>query len=160
MRAAESRTSTGRSFRRSKGWWRKGAWPSAYSLESQRLGVDAARAEALLAQLKSGEAQGPLQGWAIYHVVYLETDQAAEWFEKAIQQREFGVTILVQFVRKSSRWPALAKMMNLPETAAWLGATHTFRGCSAAFVRTLTENSLSTPEFGDGRAKMLACQRY
>ena len=45
-------------------------------------GGDAARAETLLAQLKSGETEGPLLGWAIYHIVRLETDQAAEWFEK------------------------------------------------------------------------------
>ena len=81
-------------------------------------GGDTDRAEPLLTRLKSGEAQGTLLGWAIYHLVRLEIDQAAEWFEKAVEQREFGVTVLIQFVRKSSRWPTLAKMMNLPVTAA------------------------------------------
>jgi len=81
-------------------------------------GGDAARAETLLTQLKSGGAQGLLLGWALYHIVRLETEQAAEWFEKAIEQREFGATVLLAYVRKSSRWPRLAKMMDLPEAAA------------------------------------------
>jgi tetratricopeptide (TPR) repeat protein len=80
-------------------------------------GGDAARAETLLTQLKSGGAPGTLLGWVIYHIVRLETDQAAEWFEKAIQQREFGATVLLAYVRKSSHWPKLARMMNLPETS-------------------------------------------
>ena len=34
----------------------------------------------------------------MYHLVRLETDQAAEWFEKAIEQREFGATVLLHVV--------------------------------------------------------------
>jgi len=56
-------------------------------------------------------------GWAAYHLVRLETDQSADWLAKAIEQRDSGVPALLPFMRTSSRWPALAKMLNLPEVA-------------------------------------------
>jgi hypothetical protein len=79
---------------------------------------DMARAEPLLTQLKSGESNKPFMAWILYHLVRLETDQAAEWLEKAIEQHELAVAAFHAYLRKSSRWPKLAKMMNLPETAA------------------------------------------
>jgi hypothetical protein len=51
-----------------------------------------------------------------------EIEQAAEWTEKAIDRQEQTVTMLLlpkpwgPMLRRSSRWPALAKKMNLPET--------------------------------------------
>ena len=45
---------------------------------------DAARAESLLAQLAPGAALG----WAAYHLVRLEFDQAADWTAKAIKERD------------------------------------------------------------------------
>ena len=74
---------------------------------------DAARAESLLQQLAPGAALG----WAAYHLVRLEFDQAADWTAKAIEQRDPRVMILLPYMRTSSRWPALAKMLNLPEVA-------------------------------------------
>ena len=62
-------------------------------------------------------APGAALGWAAYHLVRLEFDQAAEWTAKAIEQRDPRVMILLPYMRTSSRWPALAKMLNLPEVA-------------------------------------------
>ena len=61
--------------------------------------------------------QGAALGWAAYHLVRLEFDQAAEWTAKAIEERDPGVLMLLPYMRTSSRWPALAKMLNLPEVA-------------------------------------------
>ena len=75
---------------------------------------DAARAESLLTQLSPG-TYGAAVGWAAYHLARLEPDRAADWIGKAIEQRHSLVPVLLPYVRTSSRWPALAKMMNLPE---------------------------------------------
>jgi hypothetical protein len=45
---------------------------------------------------------------------------AADWTEKAIEQRDAALTSYLQLpplkeLRRSPRWPALAKMMNLPD---------------------------------------------
>ena len=82
-------------------------------------GGDAARAESLLAQLAPGiySAASAAVGWAAYHLARLETDQSADWIGKAIEQRDYRVPVLLPYMRTSSRWPALAKMMNLPEPA-------------------------------------------
>jgi serine/threonine-protein kinase len=77
---------------------------------------DAARAESLLAHLAPG-IQSAAVGWAAYHLARLETEQSADWIEKAIEQRDQRVAVLLPYMRTSPRWPALAKMMNLPEPA-------------------------------------------
>ncbi len=74
---------------------------------------DAARAESLLAQVAPGAALG----WAAYHLVRLEFDQAADWTAKAIKERDLRVVNFLPYMRTSSRWPALAKMLNLPDVA-------------------------------------------
>jgi hypothetical protein len=79
---------------------------------------DAPRTELLLTRLKPAESYGAPLGWAVYHLVRRETDQAAEWTAKAIDQHDCRVAYLLPYLRSSPRWPALAKMMNLPETAA------------------------------------------
>jgi hypothetical protein len=47
-------------------------------------------------------------------------DRAADWFEKAIEERNSLVVLVLQSaigeqLRASSRWPKLASLMNLPE---------------------------------------------
>ena len=74
------------------------------------------RAETLVHQLENA---API-GMAIYHVLCSEKEKAAEWYEKAIEQREiyaimYAHSALLKPVRESPRWPKLAKMMNLPE---------------------------------------------
>jgi len=77
------------------------------------LNGEKAQAESWLAQL----APRMYLGWATYHLICLEIDQAADWIEKAIDERDPRVTFLIRFMRTSSRWPALAEKMNLPEAA-------------------------------------------
>lgn len=80
------------------------------------------RAQELLAKLGDGEGYGAPRALAIFHVLCGETEKAAGWIEKAIGQRDVALlpTLRVQIfkdLRSSSRWPALAKMMNLPEAS-------------------------------------------
>jgi len=63
-------------------------------------------------------------GLFIYHVVRSEMEAAADSFAKAIAQGEaqpfmwLGASGFLRSLRSSSRWPALAKMMNLPSEAS------------------------------------------
>jgi serine/threonine-protein kinase len=59
-------------------------------------------------------------GMMLYHLLVSDIDAAAHWFEKSIEQREAFAVIyfrapILRPLRESPRWPALAKMMNLPE---------------------------------------------
>ena len=81
---------------------------------------DTHRAQAMLESLGDGEAFGAPFGFVYYHLICSEIEQAADWAEKAMEQREPWVIFLLMLphakaLRQSSRWPALAKMMNLPE---------------------------------------------
>jgi tetratricopeptide (TPR) repeat protein len=58
--------------------------------------------------------------WVIFHQHCSNIDAAADWYEKAIEQRSFAAAALArspffQLLRESPRWPKLARMMNLPE---------------------------------------------
>lgn len=55
-----------------------------------------------------------------FHLVRREFDVAADWAEKAVEARNpnvFGLVVRVfeRALRKSPRWPALLKKMNLAE---------------------------------------------
>jgi eukaryotic-like serine/threonine-protein kinase len=81
------------------------------------------RAEAVLETLGGGTAPGAPLGFIHYHLTCSEIEQAAGWAEKAIEQREpaiiyFLLLPLMKDLRRSSRWPALAKMMNLPQSVS------------------------------------------
>jgi serine/threonine-protein kinase len=57
----------------------------------------------------------------LYHLLCSETDAAADWYEKAIAQKDpvaavWAASELFKPLRESPRWPALAKRMNLPVT--------------------------------------------
>lgn len=76
------------------------------------------RAEALLEGLRPGTACGAPTGMAVFHAMCGEFDRAAEWAERAIENRyPLLVSILGPLLRQSPGWPALARMMNLPEQA-------------------------------------------
>jgi hypothetical protein len=75
------------------------------------------------------QAQGGLvtpSGMVLYHLIRGEVDAEADWFESAIEQRD---PILVPWLRmplakplrKSTRWPKIAAMMNLPDTMSQAG---------------------------------------
>ncbi|HYL36061.1 MAG TPA: protein kinase [Bryobacteraceae bacterium] len=97
-------------------WARSGA---GYIAGLRKLTGDTGRAEAALETLGDGTAPGAPLGFVHYHLVGSEIEQAAGWAGKAIEQREpaviyFLLLPLAKDLRRSSRWPALAKMVNLP----------------------------------------------
>jgi serine/threonine-protein kinase len=82
---------------------------------------DHSRAAGLVEKLKaeSGDAYGTPMALAVFHAMCGETDAAADWFERAIEQRDPAVvgylrTPLMKILQSSPRWPVLAKQMNLP----------------------------------------------
>jgi serine/threonine-protein kinase len=79
-----------------------------------------ARAEQMIRDL--GDTPRPLFGRVLYHWVCEETDLAADWYERAINGRDpfalvFADGPLGSGFRASSRWPKLARMMNLTAAA-------------------------------------------
>jgi TolB-like protein/DNA-binding winged helix-turn-helix (wHTH) protein len=61
-------------------------------------------------------------GMVLYHLLRSELDFAADWYERAIEEHEpfavvWAVHDFTKPLRASGRWPALAKLMNLPEVA-------------------------------------------
>jgi hypothetical protein len=56
---------------------------------------------------------------ALFHSCCGEIDLAADWYGKAIEERDSRVLIFLQAaigesIRRSARWPGLAAMVNLP----------------------------------------------
>jgi TolB-like protein/Tfp pilus assembly protein PilF len=73
------------------------------------------RADAWLEKLGSGRAYGAPTGLAVFHAMCGELDRAADWAEQAIEERYPPFfRILGPLLQPSPRWPALAKLMNLP----------------------------------------------
>jgi len=90
-----------------------------------KLTGDTGRAEAVLKTLGDGTAPGAPLGFVYYHLACSQIELAADWAKKAIEQREPLVLFLMLLprakdLRQSSRWPALAKMMNLPDAVGGL----------------------------------------
>ena len=74
------------------------------------------RAEELIQSFMPGEAYGAPMGLFFFHFLCEEMDRAAECWEKIIDQRHPLAAIYASmFLRSTSRWPALARLMNLPE---------------------------------------------
>jgi serine/threonine protein kinase/tetratricopeptide (TPR) repeat protein len=81
---------------------------------------EAREAATVLRKLGDGQAYGAPLAFVIFHLLCSQIDLAADWAEKAIEQRDAALTSYLQLpqlkeLRRSSRWPALAKMMNLPD---------------------------------------------
>ena len=77
----------------------------------------------MIQRLGSGQVYGAPFGLAIFHTYCGEIDLAADWFEKAIEERYPGLALWLQGsiaepLRASPRWPKLAALMNLPEKAS------------------------------------------
>jgi len=88
------------------------------------------RSENLLAELSSSQIPGRAVGIAYFYTVTGNLDQAAVWWEKAIEQRVPLVVHLVSSpltkpIRESSHSSRLAKLMKLPGSKAW---AHKFQG--------------------------------
>jgi serine/threonine-protein kinase len=79
------------------------------------------RAEALLREM--GDTPTPIWGRAWYHLLCSEVDAAAWWYEKMIDARDVFAVVYAnspytEELRASPHWAKLARMMNLPESAA------------------------------------------
>jgi TolB-like protein/Tfp pilus assembly protein PilF/predicted Ser/Thr protein kinase len=86
-----------------------------------KLTGNADRAGTVIGTLGDGTASGAPLGFVYYHLVCSEIEQAARWAKTAIEQREpaiiyFLLLPLAKDLRQSSYWPALAKMMNFPQS--------------------------------------------
>jgi TolB-like protein len=79
------------------------------------------RGREIIRRLGAGEMYGASTGLALFHICCGEIDLAADWFEKAIDERFPFVppTLrsgpIAEPLRASPRWPKLAALMNLPE---------------------------------------------
>jgi len=85
---------------------------------------DRQRGCALIEKMQSevGQKYGTPLSLAVFHAMCGETNAAADWFEKAVEQRDPAVigylrTPLMHELQSSSRWPPLAKMLSLSATA-------------------------------------------
>ena len=73
----------------------------------------------MLQALGSGATPGDARAHALYHLLCGEIDAAADWVEKAVEERDASLMVYLRFVvskglRASYRWPKIAKMINLP----------------------------------------------
>jgi eukaryotic-like serine/threonine-protein kinase len=78
---------------------------------------DQTRATALLAEM---ERPAPLWGRVWYHVLTGELDEAANWYERVIDARDpfalvYAASPQLAALRAHPRWPAIARLMNLPQ---------------------------------------------
>jgi serine/threonine-protein kinase len=71
--------------------------------------------DALMETLGTGEAYGASTGFAIFHAMSGDPDQAAEWAARGIAQRFLPlIYVLAPLLRSQPQWAALARLMNLP----------------------------------------------
>jgi Tfp pilus assembly protein PilF len=94
---------------------------------------DANLAPETLERLGDGQAYGAPLGFMLFHLVCQEIDKAADWAEKGIGQRDPAVIFflrgpLARDLRSSTRWPALARMMNFVDEVPGATSSETVRG--------------------------------
>ena len=78
------------------------------------------RANELIVEM--GDSPTPLWGRVVYHLLTLDLDAAADWYERMIDARDpfalvYARTSLVEPLRGHHRWPELAARMKLPAMA-------------------------------------------
>lgn len=82
------------------------------------------RAAELISGLGDGQANAAPLGFAFFHLLCGEVEKAAEWTERALEQRHPMVSMLLltppwkPLLRSSDRWPKLANIMNLTEAVS------------------------------------------
>ena len=72
------------------------------------------RANVLIEKLQRGEVCGASAGLAVCHAMCGEFDRAAEWAERAIEERHPLLVRTLRPLLAGPRWSALARKMNLP----------------------------------------------
>jgi serine/threonine-protein kinase len=84
---------------------------------------DATRARKVIAKLGDDRSHGAPFARGLFHMLAGEIDEATAWVQKAVQQRYVAGVFQLMFspvgknLRSSGRWPAIAAMLNLPETS-------------------------------------------
>jgi serine/threonine-protein kinase len=82
-------------------------------------GGGSATAPELVRRLEHADTGVDPIGPAIYHLVRGDLEATADWTARAIEQRQAGVFFFLSehasALRATARWPALARLMNLPE---------------------------------------------
>ncbi len=87
-----------------------------------RMTGEEAESHALFDMLGSSESASDVRARAVYHLLCGDVDRAADHAEKAIALRDNSMMYYLRFVisrqlRNSARWPAIARMLNLPAAA-------------------------------------------
>jgi TolB-like protein/Tfp pilus assembly protein PilF len=73
------------------------------------------RADSMIVDLESGPTCSASGGLTIFHGMLGQFAQAAEYAERAIDERYMGLIALIRpLLQSSPQWPALAKRMNFP----------------------------------------------
>jgi tetratricopeptide (TPR) repeat protein len=81
---------------------------------------DDAESQLVAKTLGSGGTPGDARALALFRLLCGDVDKGADWAEKAINEGDLVMrTVYIRFVackqlRASSRWPKLARMVNLP----------------------------------------------
>ena len=95
--------------------------PGAVGALAGILSLVGEEAEALkiMSRLDDGSAFGSPWGFVAYHALRSECDQAADWYERMIEQRDIrapwvAANAFGDRLTSSPRWPALKRMMKLP----------------------------------------------
>jgi tetratricopeptide (TPR) repeat protein len=77
------------------------------------------RSEELIHELGNGQAYGAPIGFIFFYSLLQDTEKAADWFERSVEQRYPLTPTLLRtmpmLAGPSPRWAGLAKMMNLPD---------------------------------------------
>jgi len=79
---------------------------------------DSGRADEIVQQLEADRSCPTALGLAIYHLLCSDIDVCAEWTERAIADRHPAIFYFLTHaaaLRRSHRWPSLAKQLNLRE---------------------------------------------
>jgi tetratricopeptide (TPR) repeat protein len=79
-----------------------------------------ARAQQLI--LEMGDSPNPPWGRVVYHLLTLDLDAAADWFDRMIEHRDpfalvYARSAIVEPLHRHRRWPELAARMKLPAMA-------------------------------------------
>jgi len=84
---------------------------------------DSRRSESVLRELGDGSAPCTPLGFYLFHLIRSEIDKAADWAEKAIEERDPNSLPATcgankKFLESAGRWPAIARMLNLSQAGS------------------------------------------
>jgi TolB-like protein/Tfp pilus assembly protein PilF/predicted Ser/Thr protein kinase len=82
----------------------------------RRIGEPDRAEEFIQKYIQSNIYGGPL-ALALFYIINGEIDKAADCVEKLVERRHSWAGLAIRLMKSSPRWPALARMMNLPDEA-------------------------------------------